>query len=104
MDMTKERINCTFDRRDMLLSLHIGFSFVRAAVAFEPSSETVASKYLKLVTAPSFYPLTLRMDVTGRLAFSTLISMLYLGHVLSRFSTMASSYIYCPSFTRASMP
>ena len=53
----------TFDPRDMLLSLKIGFSFVRAAVAcailerisgFEPSSETTAPRYLKLVTVPSF--------------------------------------------------
>ena len=46
MDMTRERISFAFDLRDMLLSLHIGFSFVRVAVAcamlernsgFEPS-------------------------------------------------------------------
>ena len=33
MDMIRERISFTFGPRDMLLLLHIGFSFVRAAVA-----------------------------------------------------------------------
>ena len=50
----------------MLLSPQIGFSFVRAAVAytihevisgFEPSSETTAPRYLKFVTVPSVFPL-----------------------------------------------
>ena len=68
MDMTWERISFTSDPRDMLLSHNIGFSFVRAAVAcailertagFEPSSETIAPRYLKLVTVPSFCPLML---------------------------------------------
>ena len=57
MEMTRERISVTFDSKDMLLSLQIGFSFVRAAVAcailertsaLEPSSETTAPRYLKL--------------------------------------------------------
>ena len=57
----------TFDPRDMLLSLQMGFSFVRAAVAcvilertsgLEPSSETTAPRYLKLVTVPSLCPFT----------------------------------------------
>ena len=65
--MTRERISFTFDPRDMLLSLQIGFSFVRAAVAcailertsgLEPSSETTAPRYLKLVTVPNFFPFT----------------------------------------------
>ena len=33
MVMTRELISLTFDPRDMLLSLQMGFSFVRAAVA-----------------------------------------------------------------------
>ena len=62
-NMEMNRISFTFDPRDMLLPLQIGFSFVRAAVAgtnlerisgFEPSSETAAPRYLKLVTVPSF--------------------------------------------------
>ena len=32
MEITTERISFTFDPRDMLLSLQMGFSFVRAAV------------------------------------------------------------------------
>ena len=51
MEMTREYIGFTFDPRDMLLFLHMGFSFVRAAVAcvtlerisgLKPSSETTA--------------------------------------------------------------
>ena len=65
MEMTRERINFTFDPRDVLLSLQIGISFVRAAVAWailerisglESSSEATAPRYLKLVTVPSFWP------------------------------------------------
>ena len=33
MEMKRERISITFDPRDMLSSLQIGFSFVRVAVA-----------------------------------------------------------------------
>ena len=55
MDKTRKGISFTFDLRAMLLSLHTGFSFVRAAVAceisgFEPSSETIDPRYLKFVT------------------------------------------------------
>ena len=51
VDMTRECISFIFDPRDMLLSLHIGFSFVRAAVAYadlerisslDSSSETIS--------------------------------------------------------------
>ena len=67
MEMTRERTSLTFDPRDMLLSLQMCFSSVRAAVAsailekfsgLEPSSETTAPRYLKLVTVPSFCPFT----------------------------------------------
>ena len=76
MEMTRERNSFTFDLRDMLLSLQKGFSFVRAVVAcailertsgLEPSSETTAPRYLKLVTVPfflSFY-LYLSLDAIG---------------------------------------
>ena len=98
MDMTRERISFPFDPKHML-SLHIGFSFVRAAVAcailertsdFEPSSETIAPRYLKLVTVPSFCPLTLIslwMPLTLfviSFVFSALVYILYLVQVLSR--------------------
>ena len=57
-----------FDPTNMLLSLLIGFSFVRAVVAcavlertsgFELSSETTPSRYFRLVTVPSSCPFTL---------------------------------------------
>ena len=104
--MTRERISFTFYPRDMLLSLQMGFSFVRAAVAcailertsgLEPSSETTAPRYLKLVTVPNFCPFTfislwmpLALFVIS-LVFSALISILYIVQVLSRLSTRASS-------------
>ena len=114
--MTRECISFTFDPRDMLLSLQMGFSFVRAAVAcailertssLEPSSETTAPRYLKLVTVPNFCPFTciflwmpFALFVIS-LVFSALISILYLVQVLSRLSTRASSS--CSSSARASM-
>ena len=106
MEMTRERISFTFDPRDMLLSLQMGFSFVRAAVAcailvrtsgLEPSSETTAPRYLKLVTVPNTCPFTFispRMPLALfviSLVFSALISILYRVQVLSRLSTRASS-------------
>ena len=116
MEMTRECISFTFDPRDMLLSLQMGFSFVRAAVAcailertssLEPSSETTAPRYLKLVTVPNFCPFTciflwmpFALFVIS-LVFSALISILYLVQVLSRLSTRASSS--CSSSARASM-
>ena len=73
--MTKEHISFTFDPRNMLLSHQMGFSFVRAAVAcailertsgLEPSSETTAPRYLKLVTVPNFCPFTfISLDAIG---------------------------------------
>ena len=73
MEMTMERISFTFDPRDMLISFQMGFSFVRAAVAcailertsgLEPSSETTAPMYLKLVTVPNFW-FYLSLDAIG---------------------------------------
>ena len=114
--MTRKHISFTFDPRDMLLSLQMGFSFERAAVicailertsGLKPSSETAAPKYLKLVTVRNLCPVTyisLWMPLTLfmiSLVFSALISILYLVQVLSRLSTRASSY--CSSSARASM-
>ena len=68
MKITRKRIIFTYDPMDMPLSLQIGFCFVRAAVTsvilprtsdFEPLCETTAPGYLKLVTVPSLFPLTL---------------------------------------------
>ena len=116
MEMTRERISFNFDPRYMLLSLTVGFSFVRAAEAcvildrtpgLEPPPKTTAPRYLKLVTVPNFCPFTftplwvpLALFVIS-LVFSALISILYLVQVLSRLSTRASSS--CSSSARASM-
>ena len=68
MEMTRERISFTFDLRDMVLLLQIGFSFVKAAVTcailvrtsgFEPLSVTTVPMHLKPVTVSSFYHFTL---------------------------------------------
>ena len=115
--MTRERISFSFDPRDMLLSLQMGFSFVRAAVAcatlqrtsgLEPLSELIVPRYLKLFTVPSFCPLTfislwmpLALFVIS-LVLSALISNIYLVQVLSRLSTRAFSS--CSFSARASMP
>ena len=91
MEMTRERISFTLDPRDMVLSLQMGFSFVRAAVACaicerisgleDLSSETTAERYLKHVTVPSFCPvifispgMPLALFVIS-LVFSALISI-----------------------------
>ena len=87
-------------------------ALVRAAVAcailertsgLEPSSETTAPMYLKLVTVPNFCPFTfisLWMPLV-LFVFSALISILYLVQVLLRLSTRA--FISCSSSARASM-
>ena len=116
MEMTRERIGFTFDPRDMLLSLQMGFSFVRAAVAcailertsgLEPSSQTTAPRYLKLFKVLNFCPFTF-ISLWIPLAlfaisfvFSALISILYRVQVLSRLPTRASSS--CSSSARASV-
>ena len=51
MEMTKERISFTFDPRDILLSLQIGFSFIRAAV-----SCAVVERISGFVTSQGFLP------------------------------------------------
>ncbi len=67
--MTKERISLIFELSAMLLSLHIGFSLASADVVcailertsgFDPSSVTMAPRYLKLGTVSTFLPLTLQ--------------------------------------------
>ena len=115
MEMTRECISFTFDPRDML-SLQMGFNFVRAVMAcaiiertsgLELSSETTTPRYLKLVTVPSFCPFTfisLWMPFAlfvNSSVFSALIFILYVVQVLSRYSTRTSSS--CLSSARASM-
>ena len=74
MEMTRERISFTFDPRDMLFSLQIGFSFVRAAVAsaylarisgLEPSSETTLQGISLLVYPASALLTSLSLDAIG---------------------------------------
>ena len=115
MEMTSERISFILDPRDMLLSLQMGFSLIRAAVAcailertsgLEPSPETTASRYLKLVTVPSVFFL-LPLSLSGchwrcLYQFGHLSTDLHLlPRPLSRLSTRASSS--CSSSARASM-
>ena len=103
MEMTRERISFTLDPRDTLLSLQMGLSFVTAAMVcailerisgLEPSSETTAPRYLKLITVCNFCPFTfislwmpLALFVVS-LVFSALISVLYLVQVLSGFQLL----------------
>ena len=90
MKMTGMHIIFTLDLRDTLLSLYIGFSFVRVAVACAVlertscsglSSETNAPRYpryLKHVTVPSFCLFSL-IPIWMLLIYSALISICQLG-------------------------
>ena len=112
----QQKISFTFDSRDMLLSLHIGFSFVRDAVTWailertycsEPSTETIAPRYLKFVIVPSFSPLTLislwmpLAPIVNSLVFSAVISISYFVQIFSELSVWASCS--CSSSARASV-
>ena len=117
MEMTKERITFTFDPRDMLLSLQMGFSFVKAAVActvlerasgLEPLSETTAcSKVPEACYSAQLLPfyLYLSLDAIGifcqQFGLLRIYLHLYFVQDLSRLSTRASSS--CSSSARASM-
>ena len=88
-------------------SFAVACAILERTSGLEPSSETTAPRYLKLVTVPNFCPFTfislwmpLALFVIS-LVFSALISILYLVQVLSRLSTRASSS--CSSSARASM-
>ena len=68
MATTRDCISFPLFHKNMLLSLHIAFSFVSAAVAFailertsgfQHSFERILSRYLKFVTFPNICPLTL---------------------------------------------
>ena len=65
MALTRERISCTLELREILLSFQTGFNLVSAAVVcailesisgLEPSSVISEPRYLKLVTVSSFCP------------------------------------------------
>ena len=64
MDVTRERISCILELREILLSFQTAFNLVNAAVAcaisgLESSSVITEPRYLKLVTVSSFCPFTL---------------------------------------------
>ena len=88
--MTRERISRILELREILLSFHIGFNLVNAAVVcailvsisgFGPSSVITEPRYLKLVTVSSFCQFTLISVLMPlvffviSLVFSALISM-----------------------------
>ena len=65
--VTKERIHCILELREILLSFQTGSNLVNAAVGctvlesisgLEPSSVITEPRYLKLVTVSSFCPFT----------------------------------------------
>ena len=100
--MTRERNSLIFELRSMILSYQMILSFVSAATVWailerisdmDPSSVTMAPKYLKLWTVPSFSPLTLMLPLMPlallviNLVFSALICMPYAVEVSSRRST-----------------
>ena len=113
MEMTRDRISFTFDPRDMLVSLQIGFGFVRAAVVwailertsgFESSSEISAPRYLKLVTVPaSVFHRNFPLNVIGAVCrqFGLLSTDLHLIPLAGFVETWASSF--CSSSARASL-
>ena len=90
MDVTRERISCILELREILLPIQTGFSLVNAAVVcailesisgLKPSSVIAELKYLKHVSVSSFCPFTwifvlmpLVLFVIS-LVFSVLISM-----------------------------
>ena len=75
MDVTRERISCILELREILLSFQTGFNLVNAAVVYailesisglEPSLVITEPRYLKLVTVSSFCPFTIIcVDATG---------------------------------------
>ena len=108
MDLIRECISFTFNQRDMFISVRIGFSFVRAAVAcailertsgFELSFETMAPR--------SLFQASTLISVWMSLALLLLVSsfqhifILYFVQVLSRPITNTSRS--CSSSARASM-
>ena len=79
IDMTSARISLILFFREMLLFFHICFSLAIAAKVcaiferisdFDPSSDSVAPRYLKLATVSSFFPL---MDIRSCMPFELLI-------------------------------
>ena len=106
MDVTRERISCNLELREILLSFPTGFNLVNAAVAcailesisgVEPPSVISEPRYLKFVTVSSFCPFTLISVLMPLVLFVTslvvlaLISMPQAVEALSRRSTTFTS-------------
>ena len=99
MEMIREYINFTFHPRYMLLSLQIGLSFVRAAVAWTILDNPRYST--KLLSFHLNLPLEAINAVCHQLGLLSTDHHLILVQVSSILSTMASSS--CSSSSRASM-
>ena len=96
IDMTSARISVILFFREMLLFFNIGFSLAIAAEVcailerisdFDPSSDSVAPRYLKLSTVSSSFPLTSIRSCTPfellvmSFVFSALISVVRKEHI-----------------------
>ena len=107
MDVTRERISCILELREILLSFQTGFNLVNAAVVcailesisgLEPSSVITEPRYLKLVTVSSFSQfiwisvLMLLVLFVISFVFSALISMPYAMEALSGRSANFASF------------
>ena len=101
--MTRKRINFTFDPRLLLCKSCSCLRNSRENLRFDLPSETTAPRYSKLVTKPSFCPFALMPFVLFVISLfcSALICIFYLVRVLSYIPTRASSS--CSSAARASM-
>ena len=116
MDMARERISLILELMVMLLLFQMTFSLVTAAVVLailestsglDPSSDTIAPRYLKLQTISTFL-LSVVMSVLMPLVlfvinwvFSALICMPYAVEASSRCLTNLTSSCSCPA--RSSM-
>ena len=112
MDMARERISLTLELMAMFLSFQMTFSLVTAAVVWaildstsglDPSSDTIAPRYLKLWTVSSFL-LSMVMSVLMPLVlfvinwvFSALICIPYAVEASSRWFTNLASSCSCPA-------
>ena len=112
IDVTRERISCIWELREILLSIQTGFDLVNAYVVcailksisgLEPSSVITEPRYLKLVKGSSFCPFTLIFVLMPlvlfviSLVFSALISMPLAVEALSRRSADFASSSFSPA-------
>ena len=108
MDLTRERISCILEPREIPLSFQTGFNLVSAAVvcailesvsSLEPLSVITEPRYLKLMTVSSFCPLTLiRGNATGVIChqlglLGTDFHAIVCGGFVDKFSIISSSFL-----------